>query len=161
MGYHGGSLVSLFNAKPQTETDLAARRMAQRAGSEMVKRTRENTPVDTGELRESWYQLPTEKTHFAVWPAYRSGVASNVDYAPYVEYGTRPHVIEPRKPGGVLHWHDPRTGEDVFARRVHHPGTKGQHMVAIGAAMTEFQFEGGLVADILDEWTNEVERSAD
>lgn len=162
MGYHGGSLVSLFNARPQKATDLCARRLADRAGEQMVQRTRENTPIDTGELRASWYQLPTNKTHFAIWPAYESGVASNVDYAPYVEYGTRPHIIEPKKPGGVLHWVDPGSGEDVFARRVHHPGTAGQHMIAIGAAMTEFEIDSGaVVKDILDEWVSEVERSAD
>lgn len=161
MGYVGGSLVSLFDAEPQKATDLTARRMAERAGAQMVTRTRENTPIDTGKLRESWYQLPTAKTHYAIWPAYESGVATDVDYAPYVEYGTRPHIIEPKKPGGVLHWVDPGSGKDVFARRVHHPGTHGQHMVALGAAMTEFETEGGLMRDILSDWVDAVERSAD
>lgn len=42
-------------------------------------------------------------------------------YAPYVEYGTRPHVIRPRKPGGVLVF--TVNGRKVVARSVHHPGT--------------------------------------
>lgn len=35
--------------------------------------------------------------------------------------GTRPHIILPRKPGGVLVF--PGTSGVVFAKRVHHPGT--------------------------------------
>jgi len=37
-------------------------------------------------------------------------------------FGSRRHVIEPKKRGGWLHWVG--GGEDHFAKRVNHPGTK-------------------------------------
>ena len=48
---------------------------------------------------------------------------AGIKYAPYVEFGTRPHEIRPRR-AKVLHWIS--EGEHVFARRVRHPGTRGQ-----------------------------------
>lgn len=36
--------------------------------------------------------------------------------------GARPHVIVPRRPGGVLVFHWPKAGGTVYLRRVHHPG---------------------------------------
>ena len=41
------------------------------------------------------------------------------DYAPYVEFGTKPHVIEP-KDKKALYWQ----GADHPVKRVNHPGTK-------------------------------------
>lgn len=40
----------------------------------------------------------------------------------YVVNGTRPHIIRPRRPGGVLRF--TIGGRVVYARLVHHPGTK-------------------------------------
>jgi hypothetical protein len=45
---------------------------------------------------------------------------SDVPQAAFVVRGTRPHIIQGRP---VLHWLDDG-GNDVFARTVHHPGTK-------------------------------------
>jgi hypothetical protein len=38
--------------------------------------------------------------------------------------GTRPHVILPRRPGGVLVFWSGRAGKTIFTRRVNHPGSK-------------------------------------
>lgn len=46
---------------------------------------------------------------------------ANVPYAGYVVDGTAPHVIEPRS-AQALHWVGPSGG--VFAKLVHHPGTR-------------------------------------
>ncbi|HSE07713.1 MAG TPA: hypothetical protein VLB29_03520 [Nocardioidaceae bacterium] len=40
----------------------------------------------------------------------------------FVTYGTRPHRIEPRRPGGVLRFMV--GGQVVYARFVNHPGTR-------------------------------------
>jgi len=53
----------------------------------------------------------------------------NQDVILFMEEGTKPHVIR-AKPGGVLAWKDEDTGQDMFARIVHHPGTPAFHMVA-------------------------------
>lgn len=47
----------------------------------------------------------------------------------YFEYGTQPHIIK-AKGTAPLHWIDEDTGEDVFARIVHHPGTPAYQMIA-------------------------------
>jgi hypothetical protein len=42
----------------------------------------------------------------------------------FVDEGTKPHIIKPKGPGYPLHWVN-KTGGDVFAKLVHHPGYKG------------------------------------
>lgn len=166
MGYQGGSLTSLFDGGPQAATRLAARKMAERGGDRMVDVTVANTPIHHGNLRSSWYQLPTQRTTFGPWPAYQSGVASDVDYAPHVEYGTglwgprgAKYEIRPKKPGGFLKFMS--GGVEVFAKRVMHPGSPGQHMVAIAADVVEAETDGSLMQGALTEWASTVEASAD
>jgi hypothetical protein len=50
-------------------------------------------------------------------------VISQAPYSAYVEFGTRPHMIFPRRARAL--WFEVG-GRTVFARYVHHPGTKGQ-----------------------------------
>ena len=74
-----------------------------------------NCPVDTGRLRGSITTNITGKM---------SGeTGTNISYATAVEYGTRPHTIKP-KDKQALHWKEGNT--DVFAKEVHHPGTKAK-----------------------------------
>lgn len=50
-------------------------------------------------------------------------VLSKKRTAPFLEYGTRPHVIRPRRaPALRFMWR----GKLVFAQKVNHPGTKGR-----------------------------------
>jgi hypothetical protein len=96
VGYVGGSLVSLFDEDAQAETALAARRMAQRGAERWQEITTENTPIGGqagegaggGNLRSSWYVIPAQRVVDPRGPAYEAQVASDVDYAPHVEYGT-------------------------------------------------------------------------
>lgn len=57
---------------------------------------------------------PNDGAHFGE-------VKASAAYASYVEEGTRPHVIEPRR-ATMLSWMG--IGGLVFARRVQHPGTR-------------------------------------
>lgn len=76
-------------------------------------------PVDTGNLRNGHYER-VEITRGAV-----TGVVGNdVPYARYVHDGTRPHLITPRRPGGVLRFKV--GGEVVFTTYARHPGTRAQ-----------------------------------
>jgi hypothetical protein len=86
-------------------------------------------------------------------------VVARAPYAGDVEYGTRPHIIRPRTKSilrfpangrsarltGSLR----RGGDAVFAREVHHPGTKPHPFLVPGAraALTKV----GLTA-LVDEW---------
>jgi hypothetical protein len=49
-----------------------------------------------------------------------------------------------------------KPGDRVFAKEVLHPGSPGQHMVAIGAHMTEAEFEQA-AQPTLDKWADEIE----
>jgi hypothetical protein len=61
-------------------------------------------------------------------------VGPTADYAEYVEYDTRPHIITSRGPWPLRN----RETGAVFGRVVHHPGTRGQHFVE----KTADSFEG-------------------
>jgi len=50
-------------------------------------------------------------------------VGSNVEYAPYVELGTRPHTIRPKEAKAL---HFTVGGKEVFAKVVRHPGTRAK-----------------------------------
>jgi phage gpG-like protein len=52
----------------------------------------------------------------------RGVVGTDVKYAPYVEFGTRPHIIRPKR-AKVLAFKD-KHGRMIFARQVNHPGSK-------------------------------------
>ena len=59
----------------------------------------------------------------------QGGIGPNPNIAPYgsyVEFGTKPHDIVPG-PGRVLVF--TMNGQKIFARKVHHPGTKAQPYV--------------------------------
>lgn len=62
-----------------------------------------------GELTRSWTLRP------------RFTVGSNVEYAAYVNDGTRPHIIRPRNARALRFMVG---GQVVYARVVHHPGTR-------------------------------------
>lgn len=52
---------------------------------------------------------------------------SPLTQAATTNYGARPHVITPKRVGGVLSFYWPKAGKQVFARQVHHPGNVGTH----------------------------------
>jgi len=79
-------------------------------------------PERTGALRRS--------IEVKVIPPSGAVVVVGVEYAPYVEAGTRPHMIYPRKPGGVLRF--TVSGEVVFAKYVRHPGFPGRFFIKRG-----------------------------
>lgn len=76
-------------------------------------------PVDTGRLRAS---IRVERRSvFGL--RQRWTVGSDVEYAPMVNDGTRPHLIRPRNARVLRFQVDGRT---VFARVVRHPGTRAR-----------------------------------
>ena len=76
------------------------------------------TPRKTGKTSASW-TIHYHKTEGAiVWEICSDGKEKEVTW---LEFGTRPHVIE-AKEGGALKFEV--DGETIFAHRVFHPGTK-------------------------------------
>ena len=74
-----------------------------------------NTPDKTGTLRRGNQSEVVASGDYG-------RVFNHVPHANFVHGGTRPHVIRPRSPGGVLAFKI--GGQMVFAKRVNHPGTK-------------------------------------
>lgn len=68
----------------------------------------------------------------------------------FVDQGTKAHIIRAKR-AKMLHWVDPASGEDRFAKEVNHPGTKAQNI----SQEIQATFEDGLMAeyfqDALDE----------
>lgn len=90
-----------------------------RVGPMVVNRAKILCPVDTGRLRAS-IQGEARRT-WTLRPQFT--VFSEVEYAPYVNDGTRPHVIRPKNAKALRFVVD---GQVVFARVVNHPGTRAK-----------------------------------
>lgn len=89
----------------------------------MVNRARVLVPVRTGRLRSSIRAEPPR--FFSLRGSVTVG--SDLEYAAAINDGSRPHVIRPRRAGGVLRFNV--GGRIVYARYVNHPGTKGTHFL--------------------------------
>lgn len=98
-----------FRATSRSEGEIAAR--------QIVARAKVLAPVDTGRLRAS-IRVERRST-FGL--RQRWTVGSDVEYAPMVNDGTRPHIIRPRRAKALKFTVGGRT---VYARVVHHPGTR-------------------------------------
>lgn len=159
--YVGDELAPLFRPGP---THAAAHDFAEILGAEWKAWTVKNTPIELGRLRRSWYTTPVSIGRHGTRTGWAGYLRTEVDYAQHVEHGTgifgpqgHPYTIKPKKPGGVLTWIDKDTGERVFAKSVRHPGSPGQHMLAIGAVMADHH--GGAACEArLRRWAIEQER---
>lgn len=69
----------------------------------------------------------------------RFSVGTNVEYAAYIEFGTRPHEITPND-NQALHFYV--NGMEVFATHVEHPGTRPYPYMRPGAEAAARRAEG-------------------
>jgi Bacteriophage HK97-gp10, putative tail-component len=157
MPYTGDKIGDFIRAA-KVPTSRAAHEMAEEGGEAMRGFIRDNTPVDTGDLRSSWRQKPVIRLIDARGRVvYETGVWTDVEYAEWVErgtglYGPYHQRIYPSKPGGVLTWIGP-DGKRRFAKSI--KGMRGAHMVATGVAKTEAEFDS-IVRPVLDRWRTNV-----
>lgn len=75
---------------------------------------------DTGELDQS-----IDVVAVGNGPRYRLHAKADTLQAITTDRGARPHVIRPRRPGGMLTFYWPKAGRVVSFRHVNHPGNKG------------------------------------
>lgn len=80
---------------------------------------RANVGVKTGELLST---IRTEEDPPAVLVT--AGRAGRTPQLGYQIYGTGPHVIRPRNPGGRLVFFWDKAGRVVYLKSVNHPGTR-------------------------------------
>lgn len=146
MGYRGAYLPDWFS--DGEAIDVACRDITGRASRRMTEVVKMNTPIETGELRAEIHEALTVVTISPLGEkVYEGGSESNLEYAVFVENGTglwgpkhAKYVIRPRNPNGWLRWIG-KDGSPVFAKEVMHPGSPGNHMFAIGVALTEHEFD--------------------
>ena len=103
----------------------------QEAGFKVEDEAKKAAPVDSGYYRNN------------IGFDGKNSVIANADYSAALEYGTKPHVIEP-KTAKALHFKS--DGEDVFAKRVKHPGTKPLAIMRNAALKVQKQV-GGMFYD--------------
>lgn len=92
-------------------TDEAVRGLA----SFFIDEARSRAPVRTGRLRRSIGLRREDSSRYVV--------EASAPYAGYVEYGSGPHIIEPRRAFLLRFSVD---GEIRYAKRVRHPGSSPQ-----------------------------------
>lgn len=102
-----------------------AKRTQRAAANRMADDLERAAPKDTRQLSRSikvgrQTGTTTISTVIKVDPRRSPSKPDNVDVAGFNEYGTRPHVIRPKR-GKALRFQT--GGRVVFARRVNHPGT--------------------------------------
>lgn len=161
--YFGPYLPDLFRQEP---LDRAMRRMADTGGDRLHDYIVAFTPIKTGNLATSWYRKETRRELHGTSTAYVAPVASDVDYAPYVNYGTglwgpehRKYLIEPHPPNKFLSWIDPLTGKRVFARRVWSPGSEGHHMIEKSGSVIHATLDAMMLPE-LETYKREAEAAA-
>jgi len=97
----------------------------------------DEVPVVTSNLLNSITSFVTDSGRTGVLKA-------TAAYALFVHEGTKPHVIRPKNPGGVLAFMV--GGNMVFTRKVNHPGTKKNPFLQKGVDKTDLgkEFEAGI-----------------
>src|SRR5262249_32913106 len=118
LSYRGPSLARALGVDELAAR--AAREITRDVGDALLEAIKANTPVRTGRLRDSWRLTSVRRRG----SGYRIVAETSVDYAPDVEYDTRPHLERPDERKALRFEVD---GREVFARAVFHPGTHGAH----------------------------------
>ena len=100
------------------QSGLTTQQVLIQVSNHILAEMESRVPVKTGQLRTS-LAVRVEADKVIIGP--------NTPYAGYVEFGTKPHVIKPKNPDGVLVFKV--GGTTVYARKVNHPGTQAQPYV--------------------------------
>ncbi|MDY6780466.1 MAG: HK97-gp10 family putative phage morphogenesis protein [Halobacteria archaeon] len=101
----------------QPTLDQAVATTAARVERTAKQNITEQGAVDTGNLRSSIGYTRVELAHYLV--------GTPVEYAPYVERGTDPHVITANDDDGLLYFEN-QEGQLISKHSVQHPGTPAQ-----------------------------------
>lgn len=170
MGYRGGRLVDLADA-----VEAGVKRFATRAtrevGEDLHRRVKRRTPIAKpslavaasyrdgkaweaargrrpGHLHSSWQTGGVEIESRARGEHRRVVVFTLDPIAPHVEWDTMPHVIRAKRAKALT---VPTVGGMTLRRSVHHPGTRGQHMMA--TALLEVAVTWRVT--VLEQWVQE------
>lgn len=136
----------------------ATRQVLGRFGLLAVQHAKERVSRRTGNLDRTIRVAEVDEQRQSVRIV--AGGTRQVGYARYVEFGTRPHVILPRR-AKVLAWGGARrlsgslrrgASATSFARRVNHPGTRARPYLRPGAEQA--LREVGLADVVVNVWND-------
>lgn len=120
------SRIRLDPTRVRAEMNRFARRDAERVADQVEARAKQLAGilvnVRTGRYRAGFHKR--ERLTFR-GPGYQ--VYNDVSYAPYIEEGTRPHVIRARRAKALKFVIGGRT---VIVKQVKHPGTEAKNVLA-------------------------------
>lgn len=103
------------------QSETTTHQVLVQSANQILAEMESRVPVKSGVLRRS-LGIRVDTDRVTIGPN-----ATQAPYAGYVEFGTKPHIIRPKKQGGVLVFNV--NGMKVVTRLVHHPGTKAQPYV--------------------------------
>ena len=99
------------------ESTATTQRVAIESANYLLTDMEVRVPVKTGNLRRS-LMVKVEPGRIIIGPT--------AEYAPFVEFDTKPHLIKPKNKRALSFVVN---GQRVYARVVHHPGTTAQQFV--------------------------------
>lgn len=105
----------------------ATAKALEEAGFKIEKEAKEAAPVKSGYYRNN------------IGFDGKNKVIANASYSAALEYGTKPHTIEPQNKKAL---HFKKDGKDIFAKIVHHPGTKPLAIMRKAALKIQKQIGG-------------------
>jgi hypothetical protein len=136
---------------------VAGRAMTEKGGQRLMEATKARTPIDTsargglpsdrprGTARESVIRTAVKQHVSTLGRGWQVRVYTEDPVFPYIEWNTRPHLIEPTPEHkaraeaegrqAMLRYY--QGGRVRMSARVMHPGTTGQHPFARAAAFIE------------------------
>jgi hypothetical protein len=103
-----------------------ARRDANRVADQVEARAKQLAGILVN-VRTGRYRAAFHKRETLTFRGPGARVYNDVSYAPYIEEGTRPHVIRARRGKALRFVVD---GRVVYAKEVHHPGTKAYNVLS-------------------------------
>ncbi len=162
MGYEGGNISDLFT-DGEDIARAATYEMADAAGAFVTAMTRELAPVDLadrrhvpGSLRDSYQQLPVERTNDGVHEGFKSGVESHDYRARWIESGTKAH---PERASIKRAIEFTTISGELVRAYIRNPGIRAQHPVARAQLAAEIGFET-IAQPALDRWAERQEAAA-
>lgn len=137
--------VSVRGSVPLIRADAAMRRANERIAGLGTKaaRLRLQRHNRTGETSRS-FRASVQGSRGVEW-------TDTAPQATFLEEGTRPHVIRPRR-AKALRFLNP-AGDVIFAKVVHHPGTRAQPWLEPAIANSADDFEDLYASEVEQEWS--------
>lgn len=120
--------------------DRQMRAGMEKVGAQVAKSARDIAPFKTGAYRASIdYDIKGDTLGGVE-------VSAAVPYAAVIEFGSKPHTIMPRK---GKHLRFEAGGQAVFARVVHHPGTKPRKILQQALEANQAQIQEILLKAVM------------